>query len=59
MLTKEITYEQAIAWWNNKTDEQKFRTVGVEVIDKWVRDTIAEEFLAIPAPISVTKLLSK
>jgi hypothetical protein len=40
----ETTYEQAIAWWDKKTDEQKFRAVGIEVIDKWVRDIISSEF---------------
>lgn len=47
MLTlekKDMTYEQAIAWWDSKTPEQKFAVVGVEVIDKWVRDIIKNEF---------------
>ena len=39
-----MTYEQAIAWWDNKTPEQKLAVVGVEVIDKWVRDIIKNEF---------------
>lgn len=43
-LEKEMTYEQAIAWWNRKTDAQKVQVVGMEVIDKWVRDIIEKEF---------------
>jgi hypothetical protein len=64
MLTMEktLTYEQALAWWETKTDDQKFRAVGIEVIDKWVRQVIEDEFLEKPAPISaisVIKSLSK
>lgn len=64
MLTMEktLTYEQALAWWEAKTDEQKFRAVGIEVVDNWVRKVIEDEFLEVPAPvsaISVIKSLSK
>lgn len=60
--TKELTYEQAIAWWESKTDEQKFKAVGIDIIDNWVRGIIEDEFLEKPAPvssISVIKSLSK
>ena len=60
--TKEMTYADAIAWWEKKTDQQKFQTVGIEVIDKWVRGVIADEFLKVPdtiSEISVIKSLSK
>lgn len=59
---EKVSYEQALAWWNSKTDEQKFRTVGIEVIDKWVREVLEQEFMDFPAPvsaISVIKSLSK
>lgn len=61
-LEKTLTYEQALAWWEAKTDEQKFHAVGIEVVDNWVRKVIEDEFLEVPAPvsaISVIKLLSK
>lgn len=47
----EMTYEQAIAWWENKTTEQKFAVVGIEVIDKWVRDIIKNEFSPVIKPL--------
>lgn len=57
-------YLQMMAWWNSKTDEQKFAYVGIDTINKWVEGVIREETLnaEVPAPIpanSVTKLLSK
>jgi hypothetical protein len=61
-LDKKLTHQEILAWWESKTDEQKFRTVGIEVVDKWVRQVIEDEFLEVPAPvsaISVIKLLSK
>ena len=61
-LDKKLTHEEILTWWESKTTEQKFQTVGVEIIDKWVRGIIEEEFLEVPAPvsaISVIKLLSK
>jgi hypothetical protein len=61
-LDKKLTHQEILAWWESKTPEQKFQTVGVEIIDKWVRGIIEEEFLEVPAPvsaISVIKLLSK
>jgi hypothetical protein len=51
-LEKEMTYEQVLAWWEKKSDEEKFRTVGVEVIDKWVRDIIKSEFESVIKPLS-------
>jgi hypothetical protein len=54
---KQLTYEQVLAWWETKTDDQKFRAVGVEVIDKWVRQVIEDEFLEKPAPISAISVI--
>jgi len=56
-LEKTLTYEQAIAWWESKTDEQKLRTVGIEVIDKWVRQIIEDEFLEVPPPVSAFSVI--
>lgn len=42
----ELTHEQVVAWWDKKTDAEKFRAVGVEIIDKWVKDIIDAEFKA-------------
>jgi hypothetical protein len=61
-LDKKLTHQEILAWWEAKTTEQKFQTVGIEIIDKWVRGIIEDEFLEVPAPvsaISVIKLLSK
>ncbi len=59
MLTMEktLTYEQALTWWETKTDDQKFRAVGIEVIDKWVRQVIEDEFLEKPTPISAISVI--
>jgi hypothetical protein len=58
-LDKKLTRREIIAWWEAKTTEEKFQTVGIEIIDKWVRAVIEDEFLEVPPPVSVIKLLSK
>ena len=61
-LDKKLTHQEILAWWESKTTEQKFQTVGIEIVDKWVRGIIEEEFLEVPAPVSafsVIKPLSK
>lgn len=47
-------YLQAMAWWNAKTLEQKARTVGEDVLDKWIEEIIRDEYLKTPEMEAMT-----
>jgi hypothetical protein len=47
------TYLEVMAYWNTKTLEQKAKTLGEDILDKWFESIARSEFLT-PAE-SMTK----